>query len=1243
MHVQVQNRCFVQTAVVNASGPRGARPARLLIDGGSDVSFIRTSLAEELGLDTVGHGTFACIGFKERVEEARQYDQVTVGLTGLQTGEADLTFWKTDQLCAPVGLKPTDVMSLPPGVQLADDLRDGPVDLLVGCDQLYKIVLWNQMEVCPGLRLVETVFGYTLHGQAQGEQPSAQRRAYRCQLADAEQMWTLDAVGVASEETAEKTAPEPNWSEEDDRYKMGLLWKSDCRPASNLQSAQARTRRLIERMGPEEFHQYDRHLEKLKEDGVVEDSPPNTDDPNTAFYLPHRGLNRNGKLRVVFDDSAPDGTGRSLNEYLEPGDNLLRRLPAVVLSFRTDRVGCQADFRSAFHQIALEEPDRRFVQFLWQDQQLRFRRVPFGITCSPYMLLRSISCHVRKYASLYPDLMQVERALYMDDICPTFCTRDDAVAGMEQISSVFGDAKMELHKTRMTGDVSDDVTVLGLVWRTETDELAVTVPQMSCPSTRSELLSTVARPFDPLGLLTPWLVRGKILFQRSWTKELTWNEPLPAGLQEEVDIWWRESTSKAVWFPRSALTSDTDSEPEFNVFCDASQSAYCAAVYVTQGGESRLLIAKARLAPLKPALTIPRLELMAALIGCRLMKFVTESLNLTEPRVTYWTDAMDVLYWLTGKRQLRVFVQNRVTSILQLSRFDQWRHVRGEDNPADLGTRGITVAALEKCDVWWHGPHFLRQGAVALPPELPPVIDELELSPLAERELRKVKTPPGVVLQPPGAVLQPPGADSEEPSGAAEAGGERPARVSIRVTQCVQSSPFDITTCSTLAMAVNRLAWVNRFVSNSRLPKIDRAVGPLTPEEKRRSLRYWIREAQVRVFPGELEAVSSGRLLPAGSALQKLRPELSEDGLLESALRSGERRVPILPELSHISTLIIDDAHRLCFHQGTRVTLSLLTAEYMVRRRAVRRVVDTCHRCRRYKGLPYRSPEGALPTFRTQPSRPFSKVGMDYLGPLFVSDHNKVWALLITCATSRAVHLELVNSQNTADLLMALRRFFAIRGTPSIIYSDNARTFHALLSHLPRCVTWRYIPEAAPWWGGFWERLVGVTKKALRTTLHLTHLSFEELAVCLYELAFMINLRPLTESDGEDLLTPAHFLFGVTSIDGVVCPSLIECSVSRAWRHRRRVCDHLNRRWRTEYLSALRCWSASPRGRPSRLPDVGDVVLVHNEGPRGRWPLARVTALLPGADGHPRAAVICLRGRTTRRPLSRLYALEAVE
>ena len=623
-------------------------------------------------------------------------------------------------------------------------------------------------------------------------------------------------------------------------------------------------------------------------------------------------------------------------------------------------------------------------------------------------------------------------------------------------------------------------------------------------------------------------------------------------------------------------------------------------------------MAKSRLAPVTPVLSVPRLELMAALIGCRLMDFVRKALDLVDPRIFYWTDAMDVIFWLNSPKKMKVFVQNRVASILQLSQPGQWHHIRGEDNPADLGTRGMSMIALEACDLWWKGPGFLQQLTTDVPlPSLFITGTDLQPSPGAAVELRK----------------------------------EVPMKVSLLANreEEVKNVAFDVTTCSNLSQAVSRLAWMYRFVFNCRLPKRERETGPLTPEERKRSLYYWIRSAQLRRYQSEMKAVRTDQLLPTGSPLVKLRPRLS-DGVLEATLRTGERPVPILPDLEHITTLIVSDAHRRCFHQGTRVTLSLLSAEYAVRRRTVRRVVDTCRRCRRYRCLPYRSPEGVLPSFRTQPCRPFAKIGIDYFGPLYVDDRaTKVWVLLITCATSRAVHLELVRSQTTADLVLALRRFFAIRGTPAVIYSDNARTFRALLGHLPRCVNWRFIPESAPWWGGFWERLVGVTKAALRCTLHMCHLTYDELAATLYELAFFINLRPLTQGDGEDLLTPAHLMFGVTSIDGVVCPTLSECSVSRAWKHRKRVCDHLIRRWNSEYQRALRCWSKSPRGRLEWVPSVGDVVLVHNEGPRGRWPLARVLRLLVGPDGRPRAAVVLLRGRTTRRPLSRLYCMEAAE
>ena len=99
-------------------------------------------------------------------------------------------------------------------------------------------------------------------------------------------------------------------------------------------------------------------------------------------------------------------------------------------------------------------------------------------------------------------------------------------------------------------------------------------------------------------------------------------------------------------------------------------------------------MAKSRLAPLTPALSVPRLELMATLIGARLMDFVRQSLNLEDARVVYWTDSLDVIFWLRSRKKLKLFVQNRMNAILQLTRAEQWHHVRGEDNPVDRGTKG---------------------------------------------------------------------------------------------------------------------------------------------------------------------------------------------------------------------------------------------------------------------------------------------------------------------------------------------------------------------------------------------------------------------------------------------------------------------------------------------------------------------------------------------------------------------------
>ena len=1285
---------FYQTALVKATGPEGGKLVRVLLDGGSDTSYVRTSLVEELGLPVTGIDTFACVGFQEKLEEPRPYNRVQMSLQSRFDGDPmQVELYSTDRLCSalPANTELPKSPLLPE--KMADDFRDGPIDILIGIDLLYEVILWHQIEIEEGLRAIETVFGYVLHGRQCNTSDQPCRHSYHCH--SVERMWDLDTIGIAAEKEIKaegKELPEPTWNEAEGRYEMGLAWKSDNRPISNLKATKLRTSRMTNRLDEKTAELYDVQFTEMMTNSVIEYAPasntglfpsasegrphggeqtwspeeaqgrrggesepsnlphadaeggstvqggkpkppespercstlregsgigpasnlssPLDDDLTNAFYLPHRGIHRNGKLRIVFDGSAKDGVGRSLNEYLDAGENLLLKLPAVVLNFRAGAIGCQCDIKSAFHQVSVKNEDRKYLQFFWTDLSLRFARVPFGLSCSPYMLLKTIETHLGSYEASDPDLCdKIRTGTYMDDICTTFPSRQEAEQGMERMVEVFSNANMQLHKSRLSGDSSPDSGVLGMLWNTESDRLAVVVPQSSCPRTKRDLLSIVSKTFDPLGVLTPWLIHGKALFQRTWTEEPApkWDEPLSERLQKEVESWWKGSSEQVVWFPRSIDAVGEGSDGVFHVFCDASKQAYCAVVYHVNDGHSKLVMAKSRLAPLDPKLTIPRMELMAALIGARLLKFIQDALKVQTPNAVLWTDSTDVLFWIRNDKPRKIFVENRVSAILDLTNPDQWRHVKGVDNPADLGTRGMSVSAVAVSQRWWMGPPHISEDQLDDPDER----EASELSADAQKELKPETR-------------------------------QKSTSVAATVTsRTVGGNLFDITGCSKLKQVVERTGWVKRFVHNARKPTEERKSGPLTSEERRSALEFWIRKAQQKAYQAEMTCIKKGDLLPSGSPLVKMRPQFNQGNILCALPRTNESPLPILPELAHITMLIIDEAHQRCFHQSTRVTLALLSAEYLIRRRSVKRVVSTCTRCRRYKGLCYQSADGALPAFRTEPSRPFSKVGVDFFGPLYVDGGTKVWTLLFTCATSRAVHLELVRSQNTEDVKRALRRFFALRGTPEFIYSDNAKTFHALLSHLPRTVTWRFIPEAAPWWGGFWERMVGITKKSLKITLHQCHLTFDELAVTLYELAFHLNLRPLTTSDDE-LLTPAHLLFGVTSIRGVVAHSglHVDC-VDRAWRHRRRVCDNLIRRWTREYVAALRCWTVSPRGRPARLPSVGEVVLVHGEGPRSRWPLARVESLITGPDGQSRAATIFMRGRRTRRPVNRLYQLEA--
>jgi hypothetical protein len=182
-----------------------------------------------------------------------------------------------------------------------------------------------------------------------------------------------------------------------------------------------------------------------------------------------------------------------------------------------------------------------------------------------------------------------------------------------------------------------------------------------------------------------------------------------------------------------------------------------------------------------------------------------------------------------------------------------------------------------------------------------------------------------------------------------------------------------------------------------------------------------------------------------------------------------------------------------------------------------------------------------LPKSRTMLEAPFLVTGVDAAGPLILKGGEKVWVYLFTCATYRAVHLELVDTLSSEGVIRALRKFIARRGRPNIIYSDNALGFTGAAKYLLKVnkekimeyasvnkMEWRFNPPLSPWWGGFWERLIGLAKQLLRRILGKRVVHRWEFEMLLVEVEECLNNRPLTytSENVEDPipLTPNHFI-----------------------------------------------------------------------------------------------------------------------
>uniref|UniRef100_A0A5S6QTZ0 Integrase catalytic domain-containing protein n=1 Tax=Trichuris muris TaxID=70415 RepID=A0A5S6QTZ0_TRIMR len=306
-----------------------------------------------------------------------------------------------------------------------------------------------------------------------------------------------------------------------------------------------------------------------------------------------------------------------------------------------------------------------------------------------------------------------------------------------------------------------------------------------------------------------------------------------------------------------------------------------------------------------------------------------------------------------------------------------------------------------------------------------------------------------------------------------------------------------------------------------------------------------------------------------------------------------------------------------------------------------------------------------LPPERLTCSSPaFVNVGIDCFGPFQVIIKRsllKRYGCIISSFASRASHLEVLHSLDAHLFILALRRYIARRGLPSTIFSDNGGNFVAVerilhgiltsdhvLRHLAdRQSEWMFMPANAPHFGGIWERLIAVAKRALMAVLQGNTVTDELLITVFAEVESPLNGRPLayigTDSAHPEPLTPFLLLTGRANVHAppdVLCD--LKCTIQKHWTRAVEIADRFWRRWQREYLPTLQ--GSSKWTSQNQDIQVDDVVLVVEPTyPRGHWPIGRVVQVFPGRNGRVRAASVRMKDGLYKRPVAKLAVLERAQ
>ena len=684
---------------------------------------------------------------------------------------------------------------------------------------------------------------------------------------------------------------------------------------------------------------------------------------------------------------------------------------------------------------------------------------------------------------------------------------------------------------------------LGILYNPDTDSLQFLPHEIPDDkvNTKRQIISYVARVFDPLGLVSPLVLLPKLLAQSLWKiKGLDWDDPAPAEVLHALESWAKTYLEvHKIHIPRHVKTYARGYM--LAVFCDASDKAQAACAYmvsISEDGERRgcLWASKQRLTSISKNETIARKELIAAVMGVKLALKICQNAGIHPESVKYLTDSTTVLWWLRSTKELSIYCANRVCQIKELSLITQWYHVRTLLNAADIPTRGMAAEQLAKSILWWTGGILMTMA----PEDWPQAID--------------FGNPES--WSPDHAFWN----EDKENSRKVEEKGKVDAWMNVGIGQDASGERGLLNIIHNTRGDLFRRIRVAGRVIEALCKMKDLPVG----DTFNYLLTLVFRHAQEEDLAELKTQMLEGKRISGKFA--EMNPVVDTEGTVraQGRLRLHQRlelhktEPPLLTAASPWAEELVATIHaREMQHTGGRKALMGKVRNYcwiVGLNTLARRVLRNCPHCRKRSKLAARVPTLAPLHWSRLPKKQegftvFTDIGVDLCGPYRVKADKgydtrearrkkrpeviKKWIMVVSCNLSRSLSLETVAHEDVKAAHMALERHCSVWGTPDTIACDRGTNWVGLKADMDeqweflqevantmtwthKAPTWHLNPAYSASFGGSYESLVKIVRNSISKLLPTDGLyNIEQFETIVKKTQQFANDRPLVEASAD--------------------------------------------------------------------------------------------------------------------------------